>query len=79
MTAARFPTELKLKCAQRELQRRRRAYPHKVMTKRMSRQNAETEIAIMAEIVADYEHAIEAKSEQHSPCKQYLLDLRGRP
>lgn len=37
-------------CAERELKRRRRYYPNRIMTKRMSRRDANDEIAMMLAI-----------------------------
>jgi hypothetical protein len=45
----------KLKCIERELGLRKRAYPRFVVQGKMTAEKAEREIAIMAEIAADYE------------------------
>ncbi len=45
----------KLACARRELAMRRRVYPRWVEAGRMTREEAEREIAVMDAIVADYE------------------------
>lgn len=48
----------KLNCAERELAMRKRVYPRWVESGKMKLDHAEREIAIMAEIVADYEVAV---------------------
>ncbi len=44
----------KLACVDRELKRRRRVYPGRVLTHRMSKADAERGVAVMAAIVEDY-------------------------
>lgn len=47
----------KLACAKRELAMRRHVYPRWVQVGKMTKQNADHEIACMEAIVADYEEA----------------------
>jgi len=49
-----FTDQEKLRAAERELALRKRVYPNRVLTHRMRKEQAEREIAIMAEIAADY-------------------------
>ena len=62
----------KLRCAQRELMRRKRVYTARVHTRRMSARDADREIAAMAAIVCDYERlaAKELLWDDHAdPCR----------
>ena len=45
----------KLECAQRELMMRKRVYPNRVLTHRMTQREMDRELAMMAAIVLDYE------------------------
>lgn len=54
----------KLKCAQRELMRRKRIYTNRVYTKRMTLREADLELAAMAAIVHDYVRLCEANVER---------------
>ncbi len=47
--------EDKLKCVKRELAMRRNVYPKWVVSGRMKQEQADREIAVMAEVVEDYE------------------------
>ncbi len=51
---ARFTADVKRDCAAREVAQRRRVYDRLVLQRRMSREKADREIAIMQEIVEDY-------------------------
>lgn len=57
----------KLKCAQRELMRRKRVYTNRVYTKRMTLREADRELAAMAAIVHDYEKLAD---KEHLPLKE---------
>jgi hypothetical protein len=50
-----FSSADKLRCVLRELRMRQRVYPRRVDAGRMHRSTAEHEIALMEEIVKDYE------------------------
>ena len=54
MTAMRYSDQDKLKCVERELKIRQRVYANRILTRRMSRLQADRELAIMAEIAEDY-------------------------
>lgn len=44
----------KLACLERELMRRKRVYPNRVLTRRMSAREAGREIELMHQLIADY-------------------------
>lgn len=50
----------KLKCAERELKLRRRVYANRLVTGRMTKKQADHEIACMEAIVADYQERVKA-------------------
>jgi ribosome-binding protein aMBF1 (putative translation factor) len=54
-----FTFEQKAKAALREVNKRKQVYPGYVERHRMSQRKADYEIAIMIEIAADYERAVE--------------------
>jgi hypothetical protein len=49
-----FTREEKLKEVAREIALRRRVYPNRVLTRRLTQQQADRQIAIMLEIAKDY-------------------------
>jgi len=49
-----FSDQQKRESAERELKMRRRVYPRWVADKRMTQEQADREIAVMAEIAEDY-------------------------
>lgn len=49
-----FETSDKLRCIEREIAMRRKVYPNRVLTRRMTREAADREIAIMTAIRDDY-------------------------
>jgi hypothetical protein len=57
-----FSAEEKQAAAERELARRRRVYPNRMLTHRMRQREADREIAIMAAIVRDYAAAAEKEN-----------------
>jgi hypothetical protein len=54
MPRPEFTIEEKLKCVERELGMRRRVYSYRVANGKMTRQEADREIDLMASIVEDY-------------------------
>ena len=56
--AMNFTLEEKISCLQRELNLRKRTYPSKVAHRRMTRAKAEHEIAVMTEILHEYENLL---------------------
>lgn len=54
-----FPAEEKLRCVLRELAMRRRVYPRRITAGYMKPVVAMREIALMEEIVRDYEQQVE--------------------
>lgn len=67
----------KLECVQRELKLRRQVYPNRILTKRMSQEQADRQIALMEAIVADYEKAV-ATRERTGSTAQRLEETRGK-
>lgn len=59
-----FTLEQKLRCVARELNMRRRVYPRWVEQKRMSQDKANLEIALMEQIISDYQTAIKKNANQ---------------
>lgn len=55
-----YSFDAKLKCLQRELAIRRNVYPKRVQMNSMRQHNADAEIAMLEEIIADYQSYIEA-------------------
>ena len=62
MTQRLFTATEKLECVQRELALRKRVYPRRVATGKMTQPLADRQLALMEAIVADYEPL--AKSER---------------
>ena len=54
-----FTAEQKRDAVQRELERRRRVFPNRVVTHRMRQAEANHQLAVMAAILADYAAAAE--------------------
>lgn len=52
--AMAFTVAQKLACIEREINIRKHVFPNRVLTKRMSKQKAEYELALMSEIADDY-------------------------
>lgn len=55
----RFTDEEKRKCAEREVRLRRQVYRNRIETKRMSRSQANYQLAVMREIAEDYRRKTE--------------------
>lgn len=49
-----YTVEQKLACIEREINMRKHVYPNRILTKRMSKQKAEYELALMSAIADDY-------------------------
>jgi hypothetical protein len=61
----KFSDEVKLSCVLRELSMRRRVYPGWVRTGKMKQEFMELQIAMMEDIVADYQFRVDVVKETH--------------
>jgi hypothetical protein len=62
----KFSAKEKARCTERELALRKRVYPNRVMTKRMTQREADYQIALMEEIASEYaEMALDAEQLRH--------------
>ncbi len=57
----RFTIEEKLECARRELEQRRRVYAYRITQGKMTKQFADEQIDLMAQIVEDYERQVQSE------------------